>query len=509
MTAASVHSQRVVTFGFDDAFFEAGKHVPVSWCEEFATNGHMLIAGKSGTGKTFTLQRIISQLIRPLPGRVPPRVHVFDVHNDIRFDDESRIMFSESSPYGINPLRLSCDPHYGGVRKCVESFIEMMSESSGALGSRQVPALKNVLYDLYAERGFVLHDASTWRIDDDGDSTPDSQGRIYLDIPYEDRELAKGAAKSEHVTLQWDGQEKSWWCSEHRGALLQWSTRIRGRRAPTVPDAMRFVLTKIRRMQVGGSGKCIHRLEEHNKKVQTWRKLAHKLARTGLGEQEVEDIKKDVHQGSLELIESFTEYVLAIEEGTELDQVLRFDSIETLKSIADRLSTLLSSGIFRPRRPDFDESRPIWSYGIAPLRDPEQKFFVWTCLRQIFENAKEMGAVAGASEVREVIVLDEAHKFFNPKDTNILDILSREARKFGIALIAASQAPSHFSEDFLGNVGTKVLLGLDEQYHDWLLRKMRIDREILSCVAAKRIAAIQIADKRNEINRFMRTRVGR
>jgi DNA helicase HerA-like ATPase len=116
--------------------------------------------------------------------------------------------------------------------------------------------------------------------------------------------------------------------------------------------------------------------------------------------------------------------------------------------------------------------------------------------------------VAGASEVREVVVLDEAHKFFAEKDTNVLDILARESRKFGIALICASQAPSHFSEDFLGNVGTKILLGLDSQYHDSTVRKMRVDSKVLEYVVAGKIAAVQVSDKRDMSHRFYKTRVG-
>lgn len=500
---------RTVVFGFEDALFEINQRKSVAWCEQHATNGHMLVAGKTGTGKTFTLRRIVGQFIRPLPGRQMPRVHVFDVHGDIRFEAESRIRFSESSPYGINPLRLSSDPDFGGVRKCVQSFIDMMSESSSVLGPRQVAALRNILYDLFAERGFMLDDPSTWGIDDDDrDVRPDANGRIYLSVPFEEREQAKAAAKSEQVTLQWCADQKSWWCAQHKGQLLRWPTRIRGRRAPTVPDALRFVIARIRSMQMGASGKCVRLLEEHNKKVQVWHKMCVKLNRTGQGAQEVEDIKDEIHQGSLNLIESFTDYVTSIESGRELEEVLRFDSIEVLKSLADRLSTLTSSGIFRPMRADFDPECAVWVYDLAPLRDAEQKFFVWTCLQQIFERAKEQGMVQGASEVREVIVLDEAHKFFSPKDENILDILAKEARKFGIALIAASQAPSHFSEDFLGNVGTKILLGLDPLYHEQTVRKMRIERSILDYVVAGKIAAIQVSDKRDMRHHFVKTRVG-
>jgi len=500
---------RVVTFGFDDHLYSGGQRVPVSWDEQFALNGHMLVAGKSGTGKTFTLRRIISQLVRDIDGRGRPRVHAFDVHDDIVFDGESRVVFSESSPYGINPLRLSADPNYGGVRRCVEEFVEMMIESGAGLGPRQAPALKHVLYDLFAERGFLLTDPSTWRVDEaEASVRPDERGRIFLDVPYEDRERAKAAAKIAGVTLQWSTDDRAWWCNAYRGGLLQWSPRVTGRRPPTVDDLFRLLQSRVRRMHVGGSGRCVANLAEHNKKVQAWNKLCQKLARTGQGAQEAEALKEEINHDAMALIETFSQYVLSIESGHEFQEFLHFESVETLRSLVDRVSTLVSAGVFRNVPPPFDEASPIWAYGIAPLRTAEQRLFVWTRLQHIFEAAKERGIVDGASEVREVIVLDEAHKFFAPKETNILDIIAREGRKFGIALIAASQAPAHFSEDFLGTVGTKILLGLDPQYHDAMVRKMGVERDLLTRLVAGKVAAVQVADKRDMRHVFVRTRVG-
>lgn len=501
---------RSVTFGFDDVFYESGEKSPVTWSEQFGTNAHMLVAGKSGTGKTFTLRRIVNQLIRPMPGRLPPRVHTFDVHGDIRFENESRVLFSESTPYGINPLRPSADPHYGGVRKCVQSFIEMINESSprSQLGARQVAALRQLLYELFEIRGFRVNDPSTWAIDDELGAQPGPDGRIYLDVPYDEREMAKTAAKTAGVVLQFCTTKRSWWCSQYEGGLQRWPTKISGRRAPTVPDLARFIAAKLKTMQTGASGKCVRLLEEHNKKVQAWQKLLRKVSQSASAHEDIELLKVDLHTSAGVLIETFTDYVMSIESGQELDAMVRFESIETLKSLADRMDTLVSSGIFRACLPKFESTSPVWAYDLSPLRDAEQKFFVWTSLQQIFEQAKEDGIVDGASEVRTVIVLDEAHKFFNDKDGNIIDIISKEGRKFGLSLICASQAPSHFSEDFLGNVGTKILLGLDAMYHEQTVRKMRIDPRILDYVVAGKIAAIQVSDKRDMTHRFIKTRVG-
>jgi hypothetical protein len=500
---------RSVLFGFDEAAYVGGQKRRVEWSEEHATNAHMLVAGKSGTGKTFTLRRIVSQLAQPIQGRQPVRVHIFDVHGDMTFPGSSRVLFSESTHFGINPLRLSADQHFGGVRKCVQNFIEMMSDSAprAQLGPRQVTALRNILYELFEMRGFMLNDPSTWVADDAQEDVRSSNGRIYLEVPYDERDLAKAAAKADGVTLQFDKDEKCWWSSEHIGGLQRWPTRSQGKKLPTVPDAARFIAQRLKTMVVGGGTRTMRYLEEHQKKVISYQKKLRKL-NAGGDPADIESLQKEIRDDAATLIETFSDYVLSIENGWELDMLARYESSDTLKALSDRLDTLVSTGIFKPRKPPFDEGVSVWVNDIAPLRDTEQQFFVWTKLQQILDEAMEKGPVAGASEVNVAIVLDEAHKFFSDKETNILDKISKEGRKFGISLICASQAPSHFSEDFLGNVSTKVLLGLDPMYREQTIKKMRLDGKILDYVVAGKIAAIQVSDKRDMSHQFVKTRVG-
>lgn len=59
-----------------------------------------------------------------------------------------------------------------------------------------------------------------------------------------------------------------------------------------------------------------------------------------------------------------------------------------------------------------------------------------------------------ADKLRLAIVLDEAHKL--AKDVTLPKIM-KEGRKFGIAIIVASQGLSDFHQDVLGNAGTKVI----------------------------------------------------
>jgi hypothetical protein len=105
--------------------------------------------------------------------------------------------------------------------------------------------------------------------------------------------------------------------------------------------------------------------------------------------------------------------------------------------------------------------------------------------------------------VVEIAVLDEAHLFFTDEVDNPLNVLAKEARKFGLALVCASQSPTHFSEDFLGNVATKIILGIDEMYWDGSVRKLKIEPKTLQYIMPKRTLAVQIKTGDGERARFI------
>jgi hypothetical protein len=495
-----------IIFGVDDAAFrQSGQKIPVAWSEDSAINGHMLVAGKSGSGKTFTLKRIVGQIVR---SQKRIRVHAFDVHSDLSFSDESHVLFSESTHYGINPLKISAHPHYGGVRKRVQSFIQMVNDSSRELGPRQTATLRAILYDLYEMSGFKLQDPDTWSAASEQALPPGiDPSRIYLDIPFDEKDRAKEVARASGAILTFDSQAKCWYCDRHEGGLTRWPRKFFGKKYPTLPDAARFAANRLRALYTGGGSKAMRLLEEHNRKVNVWHNKCRKLAAGSAGPDGIEALREEVQESAIALSESFQEYVLNIETGKELDNLIRFDTADTMRSLVERLESLVATGIFRVMEPPFEDDKPVWRYGLGPLGESEQQMFVWTKLTQIFDEARELGPVKGASELRDVIIIDEAHKFFRDKEDNILNTLAKEARKFGIALICASQSPSHFSEDFLSNVGTKILLGLDQMYHDQTVRKMKIDPKILDFIVPTKVVAIQVASRSEQKPRFIQTRV--
>ncbi|WAT32187.1 helicase HerA domain-containing protein [Pseudomonas sp. GXZC] len=91
-----------VSWGLDAAALKAQKQVEVCLDTSQAINGHVLLVGMSGAGKTFQLRKMIRQMTdsAAAANEPLPRFHVFDVHGDIDIPDASLVLFSEQTQWG-------------------------------------------------------------------------------------------------------------------------------------------------------------------------------------------------------------------------------------------------------------------------------------------------------------------------------------------------------------------------------------------------------------------------
>lgn len=418
---------------------------------------HVLVLGDTGMGKSHALRHYIQGALKSTRG--PLRIHLFEVHGDMEVPGASSVVFSDSTDFGFNPLELNPDPKFGGVRKCIRNFITIIGRTSYRLGHRQEAVLRNLLEDLYAREGFRVDDPSSWapnvEIDPEAICKP---GRIYLDVPFEEKDALKALCRD--AAYDRIGRQVVWHIPQdaYTGRLLRWGKKHWGRRYPTLLDAVRYANQRFRAMHMGSNQAAIRLLEDVNRQARSL--MAKELAAMRAGEDapQFERLQDELAAAKQKAIQAYTEYVSAIKSGRELDEQLRFDSPETLKSILDRLENLNAIGIFRPNPPPFDSRSPIWRYDICGLNNEEQSLFVEFRLESIFALAKQRGE---RSEITDVIVLDEAHKFVSKDDEHILSRLAREARKFGIALVLASQSPKDFTPEMIAAMATKVILGLD------------------------------------------------
>ena len=479
-----------VTWGNDARAAKARTYEPVVTDSETAVNGHALIVGMTGAGKTFTLKRMIREMVATADPAAPPRIYVFDMHGDIDIEGASTVRFSEQTGYGLNPLRVNPDPHFGGVRKRVQGFIGTMNRVMRELGPKQEAALRNILYDVYARHGFRADDPSTWHVDDSEPHllSDGSDGRLYIDVPIGEKDDAKA------LGARWEPTERCWYvdANDYEGAITRWPPKLLSRTHPAISDVLRMARYIMQMSFLGSGQEAITRLAVANKASAAYQRKVYEAMRAGDRGFRDEKLQADIEKAKVKAIEAYTEYVTSIATGREIDDVMRYDSTDVLKSVVDRLENLNAIGIFKAKPPPFDPKAPVWRYDIRALGKDEQKLFVLFRLEEIFADAVQRGE---QRSMRDVIFLDEAHKFFDDDPDNIINTVAKEARKFGVGLNCISQSPTHFTEDFIAAVATKVILGIDELYWKGSASKMRLTEEALAWVKLQRSLLVQIKAK--------------
>lgn len=432
-----------VVLGYNAYALGQGKREPVEWDTSKILSPHALLVGASGSGKTHTLR----EMIRQISSQARVRVHVMDVHGDIDIEGSSTVKFSEATQYGFNPLTINPDPDFGGVRKRIQSFIGALSRTGFRLGPKQEAALRNILYDLYAANGFYDNDPKSWRLDD--------------------------------------------------GVARQYPKKM-----PSMEDALKFARAKLRMMFLGTSSEAVTALDKLNKKQGQFYTKLKKSRSSGGKEADLEAAKKELEVLAEEATTLYREHMSRMVTGHELEDLIKYDSKDVMKSVVDRLENLHSIGIFRPSRPPFDNNNPIWRYDIKALAQDEKKLFVAFILEAIFQRASQRGV---QSEVVELIILDEAHLFLTEDPDNPINMIAKEARKFGLGIFCASQSPTHFSDDFLSNVATKIILGIDQMYWDGSVRKLKVDMKALEWIVPQQKILAQVKNRGQAKSNFVYT----
>jgi hypothetical protein len=181
------------------------------------------------------------------------------------------------------------------------------------------------------------------------------------------------------------------------------------------------------------------------------------------------DMQRDVVFTSVR--DSYRTLQLQREEGLEteafpsLKQVLtRIEQQERTgraTNVAARCRPLLEMDLFRPPSGQSSDLRSLVREGLIVdlhgLADLEvlQLAAGAFLLRKLY---KDMFTWGQADRLRLVVVLDEAHRL--SKDVT-LPKLMKEGRKFGVAVVVASQGLADFHADVLGNAGTKVVFRIN------------------------------------------------
>lgn len=506
-----------VVFGLNSFKLKQGVQELITWDSFKVTNLNFLVTGMSGSGKTYQLRKIINNLSTSAlkSNDMDFKAHIFDVHGDIRCLNESLVTYSENSGFGINPLILNTDPEYGGVRKRIQSFINTISKSTSKLGPRQEAVIASLLEDLYSYYGFYKDNPNTWGLDS---SIGGKDGVVFIDVPFEKRDAAK------KIGAWWNPGLKSWYlpankyippeppsknkekndsCNEsdeperfpiNRNVKSE-TTKV----YPSLEDAAKFIYSKMEESFLGIGRDGMEALQNFHKVTSNYNKVLAKLHYSDSGSAYATDSELAQIERAGNLVRNAVESYLQekVTEKTLKDAIL-YTSLDSLTSIHQRIKNMLESGVFRSTPAPLDPAMPVHRHNLRPLSHEEQRMFILFSLERIFEEAVQRGEVKPGT-IRYVIVVDEAAKFFDKDPRNPLNYIALEGRKFGICLICSSQSPAHFSEDFLGSVATKLILGLDEMHWENSRTKLKINPERMEYIIPQKEMLVQI--KQNGANK--------
>ncbi|TDF55103.1 helicase HerA-like domain-containing protein [Cupriavidus sp. L7L] len=454
-----------VFLGYDDY---KRKHqstdVPVFWDPASIINPHILVCGKSGTGKSTRLKQMISEAVATA-GDEFERYHNLDVHGDLVIEGESRVRFDGETRYGYNPLVLDTDPRTGGVNRQINFLISTINQTSRKLMDRQEATLRNLLTDLYAFYGIHERQPATW------------------------------VRKEMTEALRDEIWEQRRW-----GELNLYY--------PTLRDAIGFAERRLKAMYGGLNGsesgfRAVGALEAMNSAAARKYRAQVKQEKA-FSTEEKEKAQKDFDAAVALFRDKVDEYIASIENGLEFDNLIKYDSKETLKGVIDRLKNFEARGIFNANPPPFDPDAKVWSYDLTSLSEEEKTLFCMVRAQYIARRRKLMGPVP---QVREILGADEAHNLFDDDPDSIYNKICLELRKFGMALWVVSQAPSHFPEAVITTVGTKILLGIDSYYWSASCKKLNIEESVLKFIKPWKTMAVYRDSVGSTASKFMQVQL--
>lgn len=415
---------------------------PVFYNPSNLLNAHLLLSGMSGSGKSTQANNLLQGAINS-----GVEVDLFDTHDEFAdIAGASVCLFSQSTGFGNNPLELDVNEHTGGMNAQINFFLRLIKEVTSQFGVKQEGVLRNLLADTYAMYGITQDDQSSWHRKQITEA-----GRLSL-------------LGNNDPTLFTDYY-------------------------PTLEDLKALAKEKIIALTVGGDRKCVTAFNALTRLRKKLDKLKREL------EQEVDDteiakLESQIGEQSTKCIAAYTTFINSMGTGNEIEDVLKYDSTDVLTGVLQRIILLGSTGILSANPPPFGRSR-VRVHQIMSLDHEQQVLYVKLRLQNIFEESKKQGMVRPGSPPRRIVYIEEAHRYFSNDSGDIINILAKEARKFGIGLWCSSQQPTSFPDSYLTNVGATILLGIHTSYWKKAAAMWRIKEDDLLRVKPKEIMSVK------------------
>jgi type IV secretory pathway VirB4 component len=132
----------------------------VTWNPEALPNGHAVVIGASGSGKTQTIKAMAYELSCYYPEL---KIIMVDFHGDLHLPGEIYYPLNMESPHGINPLTIDLDSKGGGPNLQAIAVASILKKSL-ILGANQEGLVIEIFNSCYRQKGIVQENQKTWTV---------------------------------------------------------------------------------------------------------------------------------------------------------------------------------------------------------------------------------------------------------------------------------------------------------------------------------------------------------
>lgn len=161
----------------------------------------------------------------------------------------------------------------------------------------------------------------------------------------------------------------------------------------------------------------------------------------------------------------------------DVREVLEQSESKEAAKLLLKLAAFFEYGIFSRRQPDFLASK-ITRLDLSRLPPSLQAVAAESIAAQTMNNHRLQGEMSGKLP-RTFLFVDEAKEL---KGSPSADRIIADGRKYGLALVLASQSERHLSPDIIGNAATKIVLPVDQTEVRAVARKFRFDENKIAAL---------------------------
>jgi energy-coupling factor transporter ATP-binding protein EcfA2 len=425
------------------------------WNLKTLPNGHIVAIGASGSGKTQTLKAIAYSLHKTYPEM---QVILLDFHGDQEIVGETVYPLHMASPYGVNPLVINLDPEGGGPNLQAISTAGILKKTL-RLGPNQEGILLEVIKACYHKRGIIQEKQETWTLEPPNFDDIEEELNRRAATPLKD-ESKKELAESINLKELPEGKPNT--------------------------SGIYFLFHKNKAEGHGGMG-AEEKINSSSSASQPLRSpsllyigAARDIQQRFDGHHHIRYLLKDQYPGETIEIRYFEQpldwqeliklenYLIQLHKPPLNQTILRTECKESQK-LKLKLASTFQYGIFSRPQPKITEK--LIRIDLSKLPPELAAIAAESLAHQLMNQHRLLGEISGKIP-RTYLFIDEA-KEMSKDGGSACDRIICDGRKYGLALVLASQSERHLSQDVISNSATKIVLMVDASECTKVAKKFR------------------------------------